>query len=114
MSGTIDIKTLLQTSLPPGPTGPQGTDLTNFVTVTDSYSMTSANEVIISTATSPITVTLPDVSNVKSYFFQNKGTSQMTINTLNSQTINSNLTLILQFTNSSCRIVSTGTEFLIF
>lgn len=111
---TIDIKTILQTSLPPGPTGPAGSDLTNFVSVTDAYVMTGSNEVIISNATSPITVTLPDVSVVKSYYFQNKGSSQMTINTLNNQTINGELMLTLQFTNSSCRIISTGTEFLIF
>ena len=76
--------------------------------------MTTANDLIISTATAPITISLPDASTVKTYYFQNSGTSSVTIQTINSQTINGNSELIIQFLNSSVMLVADGSAFYIF
>jgi hypothetical protein len=102
---------------PTGPTGPPGSsggEVDNFVTVSTNYTMTTSNQVVIGNSSTPITITLPTSSVVKSYYFQNDGQAPITINTVSNQLINGDLTLVLQFNGSSCRLISDGTNFLIF
>jgi hypothetical protein len=111
---------------PTGPTGPAGVpgipggggggsgDPNYYVYVTGNYTMANTNQVVISRATIPITVTLPNAANVKSYYFQNMSDNEMTLSTVSSQLINNDTTLVLQFKESSCRLLSNGTGFLIF
>jgi hypothetical protein len=89
-------------------------DVSSFVTTSSSFTMANTTDMVISNASVPIIVTLPDAATVKSYYFINNGSSTMTLNTVNSQTINKDEILIIQFNGSSCRLVSTGSEFYIF
>jgi hypothetical protein len=83
-------------------------------TATD-YTMTINDDLVIGTSTSEIFITLPDVAaRNKAYYFQNFGTGFMTIQTVSSQLINSDTKLTLQFKNSSVKLISIGTKFLIF
>jgi hypothetical protein len=85
--------------------------VTNFVSTNTNYTMTATNEMVIGTGTVPITITLPNAANVKSYYFQNSGNSTMTLQTVSSQLINNDTTLVLRYTNSSCMLISDGTKF---
>lgn len=90
-------------------------DPQNFVTITGDYTMTNANQVVVSNATVPIVVTLPSATTaIKSYYIQNMGTSTMTLQTVGGEFINSNTLLILAFTGSSCRLMSDGVRYSIF
>lgn len=97
-------------------TGPGGAteSISDVVRTSTNYTMVAQNDLIIGTHESPITITLPDASVVKSYYFQNAGTGSMTLQPVNSQQINGDTTLVIQFPGSSCRLISTGSEFLIF
>ena len=94
--------------------GGGGGDPSNYVTVTGDYSMTTTNDIVVSLASTDIVVTLPNASTVKSYYFQNMGTSSMTLATVSNQLINSSNTLTLEFTGSSCRLLSNSSAYLIF
>jgi hypothetical protein len=76
--------------------------------------MSDLDDLIISTATNPMSITLPSATTVKSYYFQNFGSNTMTLQTVSSELINDSSNLILQFNQSSCRLISTGSKFLIF
>lgn len=99
-----------------GPTGAAGASesISNFVTVTNNYTMTTANDVVEGNSSSALIITLPDAATVKSYYFKNSGTGSMTLQPINSQQINGEANLVLQFVGSSCRLISTGSNFLIF
>jgi len=86
----------------------------NTVIATGNITLSASNDTVISTATSDITVTLPTAAILKSYYFANNSDYQMTIQTTGGQLINDNTSLILQFRNSSLRLISNGTKFLIF
>lgn len=86
----------------------------SVVTVSNSYVMNSSEDLIIGNSSNSITVTLPDASALKSYYFQNSGTGSVVLQAINNQQINGESNLVIQFTNSSCKLVSTGYGFLIF
>ena len=75
--------------------------------------MTDSDDMVVGTASTAITITLPNASTVKSYYFQNFGSSTMTLQTVSAQLINDDTNLILQFNGSSCRLVANGTKFMI-
>ena len=93
-------------------TGSENTQI--FTTITEDYIISTTDDVVISNASDSITVTLPDASTVKSYYIQNAGVSMMTVATINNQLINGSDSLTLQFYGSSCRLISTGSNYLIF
>jgi hypothetical protein len=97
------------------PPGSAGGSPTVWVAVTANYTMSSGDDAIVSTATGNITVTLPNASTVKSYYFQNSSSNfLMTLQTVSSQLINNSSNLVIQFNGSSCRLISDGTKFYIF
>jgi hypothetical protein len=77
------------------------------------YTMSSSDDMVVGTSSLPITVTLPNASTVKSYYFQNFGTGEMRLQTVSSQLINSDTNLILKYKHSSCRLVANGTKFMV-
>ena len=97
------------------PPGSAGGSPTVWVAVTANYTMSSGDDAVVSTATGNITVTLPNASTVKSYYFQNSSSNfLMTLQTVSSQLINNSSNLVIQFNGSSCRLISDGTKFYIF
>jgi hypothetical protein len=97
------------------PPGSSGGSPTVWVATAVNYTMSSGDDAIVSTATGNITVTLPNASTVKSYYFQNSSSNfLMTLQTVSSQLINNSSNLVIQFNGSSCRLISDGTKFYIF
>lgn len=97
------------------PPGSAGGSPTVWVAATTNYTMNSSDDAVVSTATGNITVTLPNASTVKSYYFQNSSSNfLMTLQTVSSQLINNSSNLVIQFNGSSCRLISDGTKFYIF
>lgn len=97
------------------PPGSAGGSPTVWVATTTNYTMSSGDDAVVSTATGNITVTLPNASTVKSYYFQNSSSNfLMTLQTVSSQLINNSSNLVIQFNGSSCRLISDGTKFYIF
>lgn len=86
----------------------------NFVGATGNVTLNQFNDTVISTATSNITVTLPSAAVLNSYYFANNSDYTMTIQTTGGQLINDSTSLVLQFRNSSVRLISNGTKFFIF
>jgi hypothetical protein len=93
--------------------GGGSSEINTFFTTSSSYTMTSSDQAIISNATTDITITLPSAAVAKSYYFFNGGSGSMTLETVSSQLINNDTSLILRYNGSSCRLVSTGSKFLI-
>jgi hypothetical protein len=75
--------------------------------------MSGVEQLVINTGVN-VTITLPPVAALKTYYFQNSGTGAMAIIPSDAALIAGDVSLVMSFTGSSCALVSTGTNFLIF